>query len=70
MNRAADVVIGWPDLYGRREVRLRRTVEIIGFIRSTTDPVRYFAENQRHWPIEGTFKTRTAALYALLEATP
>jgi hypothetical protein len=66
---AAWIVIGWPDAHDRRTIRNRRTGELIGYIRSTPDPVRYFAEDRNGFPIEGTFYTRHNALDALIEST-
>jgi len=62
------VVVGWPDLYGRREIRRRSDGTRLGFVRSAED--RFFAESADYMPIEGTFLTRGKALNALLDTLP
>lgn len=62
-----DVVVGWPDHHGIRTVFHRyNPADIVGYIRSTDNPVRYFAEDRTRMPIEGTHRTRAAALAALI----
>lgn len=58
------VVIGWRDLHDRAEVRRRRDGSLLGYVRLAEG--RWFAEDVRQAPLEGTFRTRCQAVDAVL----
>jgi hypothetical protein len=65
MRSANYVIVGWPDIHERRTVKRRADGKLLGYIRSV-DGRWYFAENTDMFPVEGTYRTRNRALWALL----
>lgn len=62
------LVLSWPDENGRRVLRHRWAGHVIGYVRSVDEGSarRYFADDRDGIPVEGTHRTRDAAVAAVL----